>query len=121
MAHFSKVINGIVVDVNVAEQEWVDQQPDKELWIQTSYNSRGGVHYLPDSDIPSGQPHLRYNYSGIGYSYDPVKDAFIPPKPFNSWILNEDTCLWKPPVNYPDDGKLYSWDEDVVNWIEIVI
>lgn len=117
MAHFAKIENGIVIDVNVADQEWVDQQQDKEKWIQTSYNSRGGVHYLPDSDIPSGKPHLRYNYAGIGYAYDKVRDAFIPPKVYDSWILDEETCLWKPPIPYPNDEKYYYWDEEKLNWI----
>ena len=118
MSHFSKVINGIVVDVNVAEQEWVNQQHDKELWIQTSYNSRGGIHYLPDSDIPSGKQHLRYNYAGIGYTYDEIRDAFIPPKPYDSWVLNEETCLWESPIPYPLDDKEYYWNEEVLDWVE---
>lgn len=118
MAHFAKVENGIVIDVNVADQEWVNEQQDKEKWIQTSYNSRGGVHYLPDSSIPSGKEHLRYNYAGIGYTYDETRDAFIPPKPYDSWILNEDTCLWESIIPYPLDGKEYYWNEEVLNWVE---
>ena len=78
-------------------------------WKQTSYNTRAGVHKL------GGTP-FRKNYAGIGYTYDEAKDAFIPLKPFNSWTLNEDTCLWTSPVAYPDDGKIYSWNEDNQSW-----
>jgi hypothetical protein len=113
MSHFAKVNNGIVEQVIVAEPEFfqtfVDSSPGE--WIQTSYNTRGGQH-------PEGRP-LRKNYAGIGYTYDPVRDAFIPPKPFASWTLNENTCLWDAPVAYPDDGKIYSWDEATTNWIEV--
>ena len=80
-------------------------------WVQTSYNTHGGVHAL------SGTP-LRKNYAGIGYTYDEGRDAFIPPKPFDSWVLNEDTCLWDAPVPYPADGNFYVWDEDVIAWVE---
>jgi hypothetical protein len=113
MGHFAKVNNGIVEQVIVAEQEFfttfVDSSPGE--WIQTSYNTYGGQH-------PEGRP-LRKNYAGIGYTYDRVRDAFIPPKPYASWTLNEDTCLWDAPVAYPDDGKTYSWDEATTNWIEV--
>jgi hypothetical protein len=87
----------------------VDSSPGE--WIQTSYNTHGGEHKL------GGTP-LRKNYAGIGFTYDRVKDAFIPPKPFASWVLNEDTCLWDAPVAMPDDGKLYQWDEATTNWVE---
>ena len=111
MAHFAKVNNGIVEQVIVAEpeffQNYVDTAPGE--WIQTSYNTQGGVHVL------GGTP-LRKNYAGIGYTYDKEKDAFIPPKPFNSWVLNEDTCLWDAPVSYPNDGQAYEWDESTVSW-----
>lgn len=113
MSHFAKVNNGIVEQVIVAEPEFfqtfVDSSPGE--WIQTSYNTRGGQH-------PEGRP-LRKNYAGINYTYDRVRDAFIPPKPYASWTLNEDTCLWDAPVAYPDDGKTYSWDEATTNWIEV--
>ena len=112
MSHFAKVCDGIVTQVIVAEPEFfttfVDSSPGE--WIQTSYNTRGGQH-------PEGRP-LRKNYAGIGFTYDSVRDAFIPPKPFASWTLNEDTCLWDAPVAYPDDGKPYTWDEATTNWIE---
>jgi hypothetical protein len=112
MAHFAKVIDGLVTEVIVAEQEFIDSGAvgDPSLWIQTSYNTHGGQH-------PEGRP-LRKNYAGIGFAYDPIKDAFIPTKPFASWLLNEDTCLWEAPVAMPQDGKFYSWDEATTSWIE---
>lgn len=113
MAHFAKVVDGVVTQVIVAEPEFfqtfVDSSPGE--WIQTSYNTRGGQH-------PEGRP-LRKNYAGIGYTYDRTRDAFIPPKPFASWLLNEDTCLWDAPVAYPTDGKIYRWDEATTNWVEV--
>jgi hypothetical protein len=116
MAHFAKVVDGVVTQVIVAEPEFfetfVDSSPGE--WIQTSYNTHGGQHTL------GGTP-LRKNYAGIGFTYDRVKDAFIPPKPFASWVLNEDTCLWNAPVDMPDDGKLYQWDEATVNWVEVPV
>ena len=115
MAHFAKVNNGMVIQVIVAEPEFfntfVDSSPGQ--WIQTSYNTHGGVH-------TNGGTPLRKNYAGIGYTYDSVRDAFIPPKPYASWTLNEDTCLWDCPVAYPDDGKVYAWDEDAQQWNEVV-
>jgi hypothetical protein len=114
MAHFAKVVDGVVAQVIVAEPEFfetfVDSSPGE--WIQTSYNTHGGQHTL------GGTP-VRKNYAGIGYTYDRVRDAFIPPKPFTSWLLNEDTCLWNAPVAYPTDGKDYSWNEETTNWVEI--
>ena len=120
MGHFAKVSNGIVTRVIVAEADFfnnfVDDSPGK--WIQTSYNTRGGVHYKTNTNEPSEDQSkaLRKNYAGIGYTYDATRDAFIPPQPFNSWTLNEDTCLWDSPVPYPADGKLYKWNEELVNW-----
>ena len=115
MAHFAKVVDGVVTQVIVAEPEFfqtfVDSSPGE--WIQTSYNTHGGEHKL------GGTP-LRKNYAGVGYTYDRQKDAFIPPKPFNSWVLNEDTCLWNAPVGMPDDGKVYFWNEATTNWVELV-
>ncbi len=112
MAHFAKVQNGIVTQVIVAEpdffESFVDTSPGE--WIQTSYNTRGGVH------IAGGTP-LRKNFAGIGYDYDQNRDAFIPPKPFASWRLNEETCLWEPPVPIPSDGGPYAWDENAQAWV----
>ena len=110
MAHYAKIENGIVTNVIVADQEFIDKFPGE--WVQTSYNTIGGVHKL------GGTP-LRKNYAGVGFTYDRDRDAFIPQKPYNSWILNEDTCLWESPVSYPTDGKHYMWDENQVNWVLI--
>jgi hypothetical protein len=85
-----------------------------DVYKQTSYNTHGGVHSL------GGTP-LRKNYAGIGYTYDAGRDAFIPPKPYASWVLNETNCLWDAPVAYPNDGKRYSWDEATTSWVEEVI
>jgi hypothetical protein len=113
MAHFAKVQDGLVTQVIVAEPEFFDTFVDSSPgeWIQTSYNTHGGQH-------PEGRP-LRKNYAGIGYTYDKTRDAFIPPKPFASWILDEETCLWNPPVPYPEDDKEYTWNEDTQSWDEI--
>ncbi len=88
MAHFAKVDNGVVVNVIVAESDFISTLPDASSWVQTSYNTHGGVHLL------GGTP-LRKNYAGIGYTYDAERDAFIPPKPDGEYVLNEDTCLWE--------------------------
>lgn len=110
MAHFAKVEDGIVTQVIVAEQDVIDSGLFGSGWVQTSYNTHGGQH-------PEGRP-LRKNFAGIGFTYDAVRDAFIPPQDYPSWALNEDTCLWEPPVAYPSDGKLYKWDEDALAWVE---
>lgn len=111
MSHFAKVENGIVTQVIVIEQEVLNlgHWGDPSLWIQTSFNTLGGVHLL------GGTP-LRKNYAGVGYNYDIERDAFIPPKPYNSWILNEDTCCWNPPISMPTDGQSYEWDESKLSW-----
>jgi hypothetical protein len=115
MAHFAKVVNGLVTQVIVAEPDFfatfVDSSPGE--WIQTSYNTKGGVHLF------GGTP-LRKNYAGVGYSYSSVLDAFIPPQPYPSWTLDEDTCLWSAPIPYPTDGKEYYWNESTQSWEEIV-
>jgi len=114
MAHFAKVVNGLVTQVIVAEPEFfetfVDTSPGE--WIQTSYNTQGGVH------TQGGTP-LRKNYAGIGFTYDREKDAFIPPQPYQSWVLDEETCLWNAPVAYPNDDKIYKWDETTISWVEV--
>lgn len=114
MAHFAKVENGIVTQVIVIEQDVLNTGlwGDPASWVQTSYNTHGGQH-------PNGSP-LRKNFAGIGYTYDKDRDAFIPPKPYNSWLLNEDTCQWEPPAPMPSDGKLYVWDEATTSWVEYV-
>lgn len=120
MAYFARIEQGIVTEVlSVSdEQEHRGQEflaDDLGLggvWVQTSYNTRGGVH------INGGTP-LRKNYAGIGYTYDETRDAFIPPKPYASWVLNEDSCLWESPVPYPADGQMYRWDEATVAWVVV--
>ena len=124
MSHFAKVNQGIVTEVLVAEQEFIDSYVDTTPgeWIQTSYNTFGGVHYDRSTNppTPSGDQSkaLRKNYAGIGMIYDKDKDAFYQPQPYASWILNATTCLWEPPVAYPDDGKYYEWNESSKSWVE---
>jgi hypothetical protein len=116
MAHFAKVVDDIVTQVIVAEPEFfdtfVDETPGE--WIQTSYNTIGGQH------VNGGTP-LRKNYASVGGIYDSTRDAFIPPKPYPSWILNEDSCLWESPVPYPDadSDERYEWNEENQTWDEI--
>jgi hypothetical protein len=120
MSHFAKVEDGIVTNILVIEQDILDSDDwgDSNDWVQTSYNTRGGVHHAPNSSNPDDGTPLRKNYAGIGYTYDSDKDAFIPLKPFPSWNLDDDTCQWNAPTSYPDDGKDYLWDEDTTSWIE---
>jgi hypothetical protein len=115
MAHFAQIDeNNVVTQVLVIEQEVVNTGlfGNPNSFVQTSYNTQGGIHKL------GGTP-LRKNYAGIGYTYDKDRDAFIPPKPYNSWILNEDTCLYESPIPMPTDDKLYNWDESTTSWVEI--
>jgi hypothetical protein len=114
MAHYAKVENTLVTQVIVAEAEFFDTFVDSSPgeWIQTSYNTHGGVH-------SEGETPLRKNYAGVGFTYDSVRDAFIAPQPYPSWILVEDTCQWTAPVAYPDDEKQYSWNEETETWDEI--
>lgn len=117
MSHFAQIDeNNTVVQVIVAEQDFINSGAvgDPGRWIQTSYNTFAGEHRL------GGTP-LRKNYAGIGYNYDSSRDAFIPPKPYASWVLNEDSCLWDPPVAMPSDGKMYSWNEDDQSWTEVAV
>ena len=113
MSHFARVENGIVTQVIVIERETLEQGHwgDPAEWIQTSYNTHGGVHVL-------GSTPLRKNYAGIGFSYDSERDAFIPPKQHDSWILDEETCTWEPPIPWPDpvDGKQIVWNESKMDW-----
>lgn len=120
MAHFAKVENGTVTQVVVAEADFIATGAlgDPASWIQTSYNTRGNVHYGPDGQ-PDGGEALRGNYAGIGYVYDKLNDVFYAPQPFPSWILNIGSWTWEAPVSYPTDGKLYSWDEETKNWKEL--
>tara|TARA_R100000388_G_scaffold93141_2_gene77217 strand:+ start:138 stop:518 length:381 start_codon:yes stop_codon:yes gene_type:complete len=123
MSHFAKVTNGVVTKVIVAEQEFIDTYQDGEpgVWVQTSYNTHGGVHYVPNQpDTPSEDQSkaLRKNFAGTNWIYDRVRDAFYEPQPYPSWTLNEDTCWWEPPTAYPSDGKYYDWDESSKSWVE---
>ena len=114
MGHFAKVDNGTVTQVIVAEQDVIDTGlfGDPATWVQTSYNTYAGVHR-------NGGTPLRKNYAGIGFTYDSQRDAFISPKPYNSWILNEDSCIWEPPVAMPvEEGKIYNWNEETTSWVE---
>ena len=113
MSHFAKIENGIVTNVIVAEQEFIDTQSG--TWIQTSYNTRGNVHYGQDGE-PDGGVALRYNYAGVGYIYNEDNDVFYPPQPYESWTLNETTCLWEAPVAMPQDDNQYTWNETNLNW-----
>ena len=120
MSHFAKVVDGIVTDVIVAEQEAVDEIPGE--WIQTSYNTSGGKHYAPNSNVEDGGVPLRKNYAGIGHIYDKTRDAFYIPHPWPSWTLDEDTCTWEAPVPYPvneedEHQNEYFWKEDILNWV----
>ena len=118
MAHFAKIQNGKVTKVIVAEPEFFDTFVDDSpgQWLQTSYNTRGGIHYDPETGEPDDGEALRKNYAGIGYTYDPTRDAFIPPQPYASWVLDEDSCLWEAPVTKPDDGQVYTWNEETTSW-----
>ena len=121
MSHFAEIDkDGVVQRVIVAEQDFINSGKvgDPNNWIQTSYNTRGGVHYAPNSSEPDGGVAFRKNYAGVGYTYDATRDAFILPKPYPSWILDEDTCKWDAPTPYPDDGKMYDWDEENTSWVE---
>jgi len=118
MAHYAFLnMQNIVTEVIVGKDEtdgpinWEIHYGNirEQVCKRTSYNTRGGVH--SEGGVP-----FRKNYAGIGYSYDEVRDAFIPPKPFDSWTLNETTCLWEAPVEYPTDGQLYSWNEELGTW-----
>lgn len=122
MAHFAEIdSNNIVTRVLVVDNSQEDNGQDflantlglGGTWLKTSYNTQGGVH-------TNGGTPFRKNYAGIGYTYDSARDAFIPPKPYNSWVLNEETCLWNAPTPMPvEEGKMYRWDEDTTSWIEI--
>jgi hypothetical protein len=107
MAHFAEIIDGVVQRVIVAEQDFIDSISGQ--WVQTSYNTRAGQH-------PEGRP-LRKNYAGAGYIYDSVRDAFYAPQPYPSWVLDEETCQWQPPVPYPTDGGPHKWSEESLSWV----
>lgn len=110
MPHFAHIRDGVVDSVICIDEETLSTGywGDPSEWVQTSYNTHGGIH-------PEGRP-LRKNYAGIGYIYDTVRDAFIPPQPFPSWVLSEASCLWAAPSEMPDDGEKYEWNEGSLSW-----
>tara|TARA_R110000822_G_scaffold302400_1_gene426579 strand:- start:339 stop:704 length:366 start_codon:yes stop_codon:yes gene_type:complete len=119
MTHFAQITDGVVatvITVIVAEQQFIDDHCSG-TWVQTSYNTRGGQHFDQDGNIDG--TGLRFNYAGIGHTYDATRDAFIAPSPYPSWVLDEATCQWAAPTPYPDDGKLYTWDENTTAWVEV--
>jgi hypothetical protein len=138
MSHFAKVENGIVTQVIVIEQEQLNtgNWGDPSLWIQTSYNTRGNVHYLPNSWTPSGNTAFRGNYAGVGMIYDKENDVFYMPQPYPSWVLDKSSWTWKPPIKMPEvitppievDGvtvpgipkTFYNWDEETLSWKEYI-
>jgi hypothetical protein len=121
MSHYAKVVNGIVTQVIAADPSFfntfVDTSPG--TWIQTSYNTRGGVHYAPNSNTPDEGTPLRGNYAGIGYAYDSTNDVFYPPQPYPSWIIIAPNWTWTAPTPYPSDGNQYTWDETTKSWVEV--
>jgi hypothetical protein len=120
MAHYARVnVQMLVTQVIVAEQEFIDALPDAGSWVQTSYNTRGGKHYDPETGEEDDGVPLRKNYACIGCKYDVDRDAFIPPRQYTSWVLDEETCWWEAPIAQPeltqeqiDAGSYYIWDED---------
>jgi len=132
MAHYAYVNDNLVTSVIVGPDEGTEPEgieswesyfsaKGKGLAVQTSYNTKGGIHYNPETGEPSEDQTkaLRFNYAGIGFTYDEDRDAFIPPKPFKSWVLDEDTCLWGAPVAYPEDGGNYTWNEEIQEWTAV--
>lgn len=142
MSHFAQVIDGIVQEVIVAEQDFIDSisivtpivdtpfvfnplfpdaqppSPPKPFkWIETSYNTRGNVHYNPNTGLPDEEPPLRGNYAGIGYTYDAVNDVFYAPQPYPSWVLNTSTWTWEAPIEMPTTKGTWIWDEPTISWI----
>lgn len=125
MAHYAFLnMSNIVTEVIVGKDEtdgptnWEIHYGNirEQVCKRTSYNTKGGVHYTDGAPSADQSKAFRKNYAGIGYTYDHSRDAFIPPKPFDSWVLNETSCLWEAPVEYPDDGEQYTWNEDTTSW-----
>lgn len=129
MAHWAEIDdNNVVLRVLVGDNndpngdegyQWlIDNLGGR--WVKTSYNAVGGKKRNPETLEITDEPGFRKNYASIGSTYDEARDAFIPPKLFNSWVLNEDTCAWQPPIPYPEDGLVYSWNESILNWEPVV-
>jgi len=118
--YFAQVIDGKVTNVIVATPEFIVDfsKGTPGEWIQSDPNTRGGLHYNANTNQPDGKPALRKNSAGVGYTYNKELDAFIPPKSFESWKLNQETGLWEAPVAQPTDGKIYQWDEQTQSWVE---
>jgi hypothetical protein len=134
MAHMAKLDeNNIVVTVLVARDEDEDKEAELskrtgDTYKRTSYNTRGGKHYQADgTESPDQTKAFRKNYAGIGFTYDSSRDAFIPPQPYNSWAINDTTCLWEAPITMPNDGNNYYWDEDAYSadntqgWVQVTL
>jgi hypothetical protein len=134
MAHYAYLDDEGIVFAVVVGREENDLEPGVSSWedyfsskdgvskaVRTSYNTRGGIHYSPETGEESDDQSkaFRKNYAGIGFTYDEERDAFIPPQPYDSWVLNEETCLWDAPVAYPSDEKKYAWNESAVAWVEV--
>ena len=119
MSHFAQVVNGIVQQVIVAEQDFIDTLPDKQNWIQTSFNTREGIHYASNSNTPDDGIALRGNYAGVGFTYNAENDVFYAPQPYPSWVISAPTWSWQPPIPFPTDNKNYKWNEDTKAWVEI--
>ena len=129
MAHYAIINeNNFVTFVHVGKDEssiFLDNNGIKINWEnyynakRTSYNTSGGIHYTNGEPSEDQSKAFRKNYAGVGYYYDSIRDAFIPPKPYPSWILNEQSCLWESPISYPNDGNIYQWNEETVNWEQI--
>ena len=120
MSHYAQLDeNNMIVFVIAAKSDHKEDEFTEStgnVWKQTSYNTSGGVHYTDGEPSADQSKALRFNYAGIGHTYDADRDAFIPPQPYPSWVLDEDTCLWQPPLPYPEDGGNYRWDEDLFSW-----
>ena len=122
MAHVAKIVNGSVRRVLVTNDSFDDggvqwaEEAFGGTWVQTSYNTHGGVHYTDGEPSADQTKALRFNYAGIGFTYDEARDAFIPPQPYASWALDEGTCLWVAPIAYPAEGD-YAWDEEAGDWV----
>lgn len=131
MSHFAELDENdrVIRVINCTQEDIVNSSlyGNPENWVQTSYNTRAGKHYAPNSDVEDDKPPLRMNYAGIGYYYDRKRDAFIPPQPYPSWVVVEETCLWEAPVPEPtrdmllnengeNDGSWYEWNEEDKTW-----
>ena len=121
MGHYAKVLEGKVVSVIVAEADFFDTFVDSTpgTWLQTSYNTKGGVHYDPNTNQPDGGVAIRGNYAGVGYVYDHENDVFYPQRPYPSWTISAPDWTWTPPVPYPSDGLYYEWSEDTSTWVRV--